>query len=201
MDKVNMAYLVIVHKNTETKKVDLGDNDKIAWMLLHKKDNSIQKFFAELSKEEQKRLWDEKHKRDMKLRNRSYAEAEKLIEQSPLEELKWLLTEIWDYNARMWLDNDEMDDTIGQETVLESGFTTNQNRWIRKVLEQICQTDGGYCNDCKYATLLQAPDNNQVIGGSCNHPEFVKKVLITTFSGVPKTKPTWCHGKEPIETK
>jgi len=125
-----MANIVVVHQNTETQDFDIGDNDKIAWIVLHKNEGSIQKFFPEKSPEEQKALWKAEHDRSIALRKISYANAEKIIEKCRIDELKYLLNDIWDGNATMWLDNPANEGTVGHETVLETGFTSNQMRWI-----------------------------------------------------------------------
>lgn len=42
-----MAKIVVVHKNTETKEIDLGKNDKVAWIVLMDNNGKLTKFFAE----------------------------------------------------------------------------------------------------------------------------------------------------------
>jgi len=125
-----MANIGIVHLNTEIKEIDIGDNDKVSWIVLDKNDGSRQKFFPEKSKEELKAIWKAEHEKRNRLRKISYANAEKIIDRCQVDELKWLLNDIWDGNARQWLDNPDNIGTIGQEVVLETGFTTNQMEWI-----------------------------------------------------------------------
>ncbi|MCK4544625.1 hypothetical protein KAU43_03735 [candidate division WOR-3 bacterium] len=130
-----MAKIVVVHRNIETQQFDIGKNDKVTWITLQKDDGSLQKFFPEKSPEELKAIWKAEHDRSIALRKISYANAEKTINKCHVEEFKNILNDIWDGNATAWLDHPGKEDTNGHESIMETGFTTNQMRWIKKVFK------------------------------------------------------------------
>ena len=76
-----------------------------------------------------------------KLRDKSYANAERLILQAPARDLEWLLNDIWDYNAKLWIDDKSHHDTIGFESVMKHGFTTNQLMWIHNIFALLKSND------------------------------------------------------------
>jgi len=71
------------------------------------------------------------------MRRESAVNAEKIIEQSPIDELKWLLHDIWDHNYERWIDDETMHGTVGSETVIKYGFTKNQLDWIIAVFNSL----------------------------------------------------------------
>ena len=70
------------------------------------------------------------------LRKQSFEAAEKLFVGIP-EELEFILSDLWDYNAQKWLDNPEMADTIGAENIVKYGFLTNQVAWINELRKRM----------------------------------------------------------------
>lgn len=122
-----MAKIIVAHKNTESTEIDLGElkNDKVAWMVLLKDDGSLQHFFPN-------RVDDFGHM--TQLRDESYVNAKRIIDECTVEELQMLLNEIWDGNAQKWIDNSDMHDTIGYEFIMKHGFTRNQLKWIRHLI-------------------------------------------------------------------
>ncbi len=51
------------------------------------------------------------------------------------EPLKWLANDILMLNGEYWLENRK--GTYGAERVKERNFTSNQEKWIKKIKEQI----------------------------------------------------------------
>ena len=214
-----MAKIVVAHINTESMEIDLGKlkNDKVAWMVLLKDDGSLQHFFPnpkliyEMEKYNEEtndiipdpktfRINNEdlNHIHITKLRNESYENAKRLIDECMVEELQMLLNEIWDGNAQKWIDNPDVHNTLGHEFVMDYGFTRNQIKWIRHMLH-ILQGNDSYCDNCRYIAWVIDKETKDKIGGACGHPVFVlNNHGRTTFTGIPYSKPDWCAGKEDI---
>ena len=81
------------------------------------------------------------------LREISRKNADKIIKKCPVDDMKWFQGDIWDYNARVWLDNPNNVDTIGYESTRDYGYTTNQLRWIELIFDRL--------NDEKYNQLVE----------------------------------------------
>ena len=126
-----MAKIIVVHRNSENQEFDIGKNDKVTWITMLKEDSSLQKFFPEKSPEELKAMWKAEHDRCIALRKISYANAELTINKFESDEFQNLLNDIWDGNAKQWLDNPENKDTNGYNSIMKTGFTTNQMKWIK----------------------------------------------------------------------
>lgn len=62
--------------------------------------------------------------------------AKPLIEQCP-EPLKWIVGELLAYNKHHWIINPQNWDTYGYSEIMNNGFTTNQERWIKKLIDLI----------------------------------------------------------------
>lgn len=71
-----------------------------------------------------------------KMKEQVLTKGKEVMDNSP-DPFKWLIGEIIDHNIESWIYNKLRDETIGQETVLETGFTTNQLKWINQVNEQL----------------------------------------------------------------
>ncbi len=125
-----MAKIVVVHLNTEIQEFNLGDNDKVSWIVLHNNKGEMVKFFPQKTEKEQKEIGQKEHDQSVALRKQSYANAEKIINRCQVDELTYILNDLWDYNAKIWIDNPSNHGTIGYETIMEVGFTANQQRWI-----------------------------------------------------------------------
>jgi len=126
-----MAKIVVAHRNTETKEIDLGElkNDKVVWLVLLKDNGELEHFFPNRT------TLVVNHDAILFLRDRSYANAEKIIDKCQVAELKYILNDLWDANAKRWIDNQGMHDTIGFEHIMETGFTRNQIKWIENMFE------------------------------------------------------------------
>jgi len=78
---------------------------------------------------------------NIKLRDISRKNADKIIGKAPIDDMKWILNDLWDYNARVWLDSPNNQDTIGYENVRDYGFTTNQLRWIETIFRRMKENE------------------------------------------------------------
>lgn len=63
------------------------------------------------------------------------AKALKIYDMCP-EPLRWLIGDLIEYNIKYWVLDPETENTVGRSEVLETGFTRNQLKWIKKLLEK-----------------------------------------------------------------
>jgi hypothetical protein len=138
-----MAKIVVIHKNLSKQQFDIGNNDKIAWIILWDNEENMIKYFREEDPVELKKQSEIDFVISNSLRHRSYANAERLIDECQIDEFKWLLNEVWDRNANYWIDNHRMHETQGFESIMKYGFTRNQMKWIKHIQEILYKiTDG-----------------------------------------------------------